>query len=214
MQGTASIKKWLEGTRPYSDGVALYCAYGADMKLKLSLVRGENEYSKKALAKALEEMVAAAPPATLPTAVVPPDLLAVVTNEAHTTWKELMNKRAVLLSLCRNASPMDENDAASVAVRGKLALEILQYNKEHVLPAYDKLDYVRVHGKLPAIQPKQEVDESVALVPDHLVKQHIDNLRKNLSKLRKRPATAERVAIISTHEKHLNQLLERWACLK
>lgn len=186
------------------------------MQLKQSLIKGENEFSKKALVAALEKMIrkddAAAPPP--PPAPASPELLAAVTEEAHRAWKEMMNDRALLLSLARNVNPMTENAAADIEVRGKLALKILRFHKHSVMPAYDKLDYVRTYGQLPPARPDQLPDTDAIDVPDHLLKQTIDNLRKNLSKMRKREATPERVALIQKHEATLNSLLQRWDSLK
>lgn len=214
MQGTERILQWLNGTRNYSDGVALYCAFGDDMQLKLSLVKGENEFSKKALVAAFEKMVRPPDATEVPKpAEASPELLAAVTEEAQKAWKQLMNERALLLSLCRNANSMAENAAADVQVRGKLALQILRFHKNTVLPAYDKLDYVRLYGQLPPARPDQLPDTDALIVPDHLLKQTIDNLRKNLGKMRKREATPERVALIEKHEANLKQLLQRWDSL-
>lgn len=236
------LLQWLNGNRKnYGAGVALYCAYGKDMRLKHVFLQGKNPFNESRLVKELQELAGVSEPAaqTAPTLTRPslppspkgesvrvrpeepstqaPALLAAATHEAHTAWKELMNQRALLFGLCRKVDDWeDENDPQRVIMRGKLALEILTFNRKVVMPAYDKLDYVREHGKLPPVHADvtQDVDEDYANLPDHKVKQTIDNLRKNLSKLRKREQTPERVAIITNHELSLQKLLVRWDYLK
>ena len=126
-----------------------------------------------------------------------------------------MNKRAMLFALCQTDGWEDENEPGKVAVRGKIALDILNYHEKVVVPAYDKLDHVRATGQLPkATSPAQIEEQDYDLLPDHMVKQTIDNLRKNLSKMRRREQTPERIALIEKHEASLEKLLQRWASLK
>ena len=229
---------WLQtNKKDYGAGVALYCAYGADMRLKHVFLQGKNPFNETRLVQELQKLAGVELP-TLSAPKVPAivrqhdidkptnpslpsaqatALLAATQREAHTAWKELMNQRALLFSLCKNVDDWeDENDPQRVSMRGKLALDILQFNDKVVMPAYDKLDYVKAHGKLPPVHASatQQLDEDYANLPDHKVKQTIDNLRKNLSKLRKREQTPERVAIITNHEASLQKLLIRWGSLK
>lgn len=231
------ITAWLKGTRDYGTGVALYVAYGSDRKLKHALLQGKNPFNEKRLHAELsalagdsyqekpvvhftanpilQDVAAKLTPPPLKIAAPSAGLLAAVQTEAHNTWKELMNKRAMLFALCQTDGWEDENDPGKVSIRGRIALDILQYHEKVVVPAYDKLDHVRSTGKLPQVTNVNEVaEQDYELLPDHLVKQTIDNLRKNLGKIRKREQTPERIALIEKHEASLQKLLKRWAYLK
>jgi hypothetical protein len=236
------IAAWLKGNRDYGMGVALYVAYGTDRKLKHALLQGKNPFNEKRLLAELSAMVHEMPvpgpansqPQAVKFTAVPyrqqseqnplpsiritessTALIARVQQEAFTAWKELMNKRAMLFALCQTDGWEDENEPGKVAMRGKLALEILEFHDKVVLPAYNRLDHVRATGTLPkemSAAPTQE--EAYSALPDHQVKRTIDNLRKNLGKMRRREPTPERLAMIAEHEANLQKLLRRWDSLK
>lgn len=238
------IQLWLNSDRPYGKGVALYVAYGSNLIIKHKLLQGDTPGNRAILELELKRLVsnddapipkpdtqpavvettpilAAVPNPAVhkPTNHIPtsnPALAAAVRTEAHKTYREMMNKRAVLLTLCRSEPWEDENSTDRIALRGGIALDILDFNKKAVTPAYDKLEYVEQHGHLPPVLvPSNEDDEDdYSLLPDAKVKPTIDNIRKNLSKLRKREPTEERLALIKRHEKNLDKLLIRWHSLK
>jgi len=119
--------------------------------------------------------------------------------QADKLYKELMNLRAQLFSLCDiNDSKMD-NDSKLVLQREKIVLQMmdLQYETDQ---AYDKLRYVEEHGILPNF--KEAKEEEIPTNPIQLM-----NFKKNLvsgiNKLKKKEQTPERIALL-THK--LNQL--------
>lgn len=65
-----SIKEWLNGSRNYHQGAALYDAYGDDVLLKQMFAQGESEYRKERLLKALRALLATAKQVAIP--VAPP----------------------------------------------------------------------------------------------------------------------------------------------
>ena len=80
---------------------------------------------------------------------------------------------------------------------------------------YDKAEYVRINGRLPdqpALEPDDESDYDN--IPDHMVKQELDNLRKNYNKMKKRPQTPERVVLLQKHEMNIKKLEDKWHSLK
>lgn len=211
-----AIQRWLSSpTKDWQQGVALYMAHGQDLLFKRTLLMGQNEFARKRLVRELDLVVGAVQAAAGP---VKPDadVLAAVTAEAHKTWKELANMRARLFALCKTAPWDDENAPQKVQLRGEMALDILKYHDTVVVPAYNRRDYVLQHGQLPPPETVVATVESTdhVHVPDHMLKATIDNLRKNLSKIRKREPTPERLQLIASHEATLENLLNRWHSLK
>jgi len=212
------IIQWLSNPKaPFAEGVALYFANGNSLKVKHQLLQGETIANRALLVTSLKSIpgIPDVQPATdspqLKTAI-----LASLRQEAFTAWKELMNKRAVLLRMCRFAPGEAENNPEHVQLRGRLALEIIRYNRNEVTTAYDNLYNYERNGQLPEL-PTEECEpdqDEYALLPDVRVKATIDNLRKNLSKIRKREPTPERLALIARHETNLQKLLARWHSLK
>lgn len=218
------ILAWLSTFKaPFAEGVALYFAYGSNLLTKHKLLQGESPENRTLLRNSLLEIPGireARPAETQPPASTTPTaahtaLVAALRQEAHLHWKELMNMRAVLFRLCRHEVQEAENEPQKVQIRGKMALDIILYNRKVVTPAYDKVRYAEQHGTLPpdALQA-QEAPEDYLHLPDHKVKSTIDNIRKNLSKLRKREPSPERLALIARHESNLEKLLARWHSLK
>lgn len=130
--------------------------------------------------------------------------------EADKVYKECMNDRAVLRSLIPSGEYDDKNRQDLVDQRCQLALSVLKLHKE-ASRLYDRADYVRQNGKLPddELKEKKPID-----VPDHLVKETINNIRKNLSKLKAREKTPARIALIQQHTLDLETLEKRWLSLK
>lgn len=141
-----------------------------------------------------------------------PDLEKICDAEAKLQYKQMMNTRAELFAHIRNVAEYEAlNSPDRIGQRLPLALSIIKQNYG-VGEAYDKLAHVRQHGQLPNQEAIQV--EDISTVPDAEVKATIDNIRKNLSKMRKREATAERVVLMQKHTENLVTLLKRWDSLK
>lgn len=116
-----SIKDWLNGSRNYNVGLALYLAYGTDAALKTALQQGESAYRKGRLLDALQELWENAPahhkksiraltaPQVIPSQTAPQQVQAPVAypsprqsqddpyyNDWHPLYKEMMSLRAKL----------------------------------------------------------------------------------------------------------------------
>jgi hypothetical protein len=135
-------------------------------------------------------------------------------KEADKAYKQVMSVRAILLDKAKinwdNADDLDPNRPELVAQRSKLAIEVVTgYNRASQL--YDKADFVLLNGRLPNDDTLNE--EEYASLPDHLVKHEISNIQKNISKLRAREQTPERIALIIKHETNLQKLTEKWRTL-
>jgi hypothetical protein len=134
-------------------------------------------------------------------------------KEADNLYKELMNNRAVLFAGVRNILPHeDANTPDRIETRRKPCIDIA-IDFQRVSKLYDRADYVKKNGKLPFTNA-EVIETNVDGIPDALLKQNIDNLRKNLNKLKKKEQTPDRVMLIQSHEEKLNLLLSRWQLLK
>jgi hypothetical protein len=140
-------------------------------------------------------------------------LYAAAKAEADKAYKEMMNKRAILFSLAPLDDRTEANTEARIEARRQLALDVVQ-EYEYVSQLYDRADHVRIHGVLPDAPVDDEEELNVDELPDHLVKPTLDNIRKNVNKIKKREQTAERVSIIQKHEANIEKLLHRWNALK
>lgn len=136
------------------------------------------------------------------------DLYNACKQKADTAYKMNMADRAVLFSQVPADQYQLVNRSDLVASRKDLCLKIIQDNKE-VSKLYDKADHVKKHGNLPSQKPVK----NNKVIPDHLVKQKLDNLKKNIDKKKKREQTPERIAMIQQDESELKILEARWLIL-
>lgn len=139
-------------------------------------------------------------------------LYLIAKNEADTAYKAVMNKRAVLFNMAEMKDFTDPNTITRIAERRQLALDVVkEFNA--VSKLYERADHIKRTGLPPHVEKVEEEDDP-ATIPDHLVKQALDNLRKNYNKMKKRPLTVERTLLMQKHEQTIKLLSERWALLK
>lgn len=139
------------------------------------------------------------------------ELYKIAKAEADNAYKAVMNKRAVLFNMAAMNDFTDPNTATRIAERRQLALDVVREFNE-VSKLYEKADHIKRTGLPPHVDAPVEKD--VADVPDHLVKQTLDNARKNYNKMKKRPQTVERTFLLQQHEANIQKLSERWDLLK
>lgn len=145
-----SIKEWLNGSRNYHQGAALYNAYGDDILLKQMFAQGESEYRKERLLKALRALLATARQVAIPVAPeAPPTTVHLHPGESpesrvpqekdpyYDQWilpyREMQRLRGKLID-----APTDEK-------RGELAHKILKLELQ-CKGWWDKRDYLLEHG--------------------------------------------------------------------
>lgn len=233
------IRTWLNNShRDYYTGVALYAIVGTNKELLNVLKKGPNDFRVK---KLQEELLAMCNEKKKTTAVTtyekpndPGKLLPPTeagTNEsriektanpelydsckqyADEAYKKVMNERAILFNRANAGEAWeDPNLTHKIDDRVKLALNIVT-GWQQVSQLYDKANYVKLHGRLPADQDEPEEPEYDNL-QDHLVKQQLDNARKALSKLRKKEPTPKRIALMQKHEENIKKLEAKWRSLK
>jgi hypothetical protein len=225
-----SLRAWLNGNREYFTGVALLKQLTPSHILLPLLQKGKSDFAYKRLQDELMKLclemktasviiksadVVVKPIAQdpIPVAPVNTSLYEACLNEANLLYKEMMNERALLFASAKVQGYEDINRPDLVQQRSKPAVDLV-VKYQRVSKLYDRADYVKKHGRLPAfVSEENDVDEYDAL-PDHLVKQTLDNLRKNTNKLKKREQTAERIALIQKHEANIKKLETKWHSLK
>lgn len=205
------LRKWLNGARDYASGVAIYGQLGENAALKNVLLKGRTEYLQQRLESELDAIYDQLNERPVEASSEPlrqkprnPALEDSAEQKATQLYKSMMNDRAVLFSLARQSLYIDPNQQDMVDQRRQLAIRVCEQNYA-VSKAYEELDHIRSYGVLPGAAPNDQDP-----VPDGLVKSTIDNIRKNLSKMRRREPTPQRVALIQQHEQKLAMLLNRW----
>ena len=192
-----SLQRWAANGKDYWQGVYLYSnlADHDPALLKAFKTRRTDEREKQLifLLSSLIDQSYTEEPKAEPTPAAElkaPDVYAACKSAADAAYKEVMNARAVLFNLSQKNRPTDEEKEQ----RRVLALQVIKGWKE-LTELYDKAAYVKEHGRLPTTNEKSSKNNNEA-VPDFMVYCQLDNLRKNISKLKKRPPTPERLQLI------------------
>lgn len=233
----AVIRLWLKSKRDYYTGLALLIKTSNNQKLIDLLRKGPTEFNVSRLTEELSSIVSdkpkvskVNPPTTvkpMPAAVHPeakagspdegpppvnPELYKAAREKALLVYKESRNIRAELFSMTKVEPWEDVNQPYLIEARSPLALKFLELDKR-ASELFDIADYVRRTGRLPQQDPSPAIEEYKDL-PDHMVKQTLDNLRKNYNKQKNRDKTPERVARLQKMELNIKKLSQRWASLK
>lgn len=210
------LRSWLNGSRDYWIGIVLYDHLGDNETLKELFKRGESAFNRRKLDQSLHAIWdqnnrrIPEPVENLKKETENSELIAACKLKADKEYKKIMNMRAVLFQMTNTKGALDQNTPELIKKRSHLALEVVAgYN--HLSQLYDTVAFVKNTGRLPDQDP-QETDFN--LIPNHLVKQVLDNTRKNVNKLKKREQTPERVALIQHHEKNIEILIHRWQKIK
>lgn len=238
------LTKWFNSGKDYFKGVVLYSHAEHDAALLRLFKNGPSPYNRQRLEKELQAKLQqlqtnaslkaqgnpiqirnvvlkeAAPtyplqkPAVITVDDVPEnnELYNAAKAAADKEYKRIMNMRAELFALARQDDFTDPNSPDRVAQRRQLALDVVKgFNDVSLL--YEKADYIKNTGRIPDYElPEEKMDPM--LIPDSLVKQVLDNTRKNYNKMKKREQTPERILLQQQHEKTISILSERWALLK
>ena len=140
-----------------------------------------------------------------------PELYRCCKVEADNAYKRWSNQRAILFELARCENWENPNLPHKVKERKPLALATVIDHKE-VSRLYDIADYVFENGRLPDQPP---ADENIYdNIPDHQVKETLNNVRKAYNKLKNKESNPERVVLMQKHQLHIKKLNERWLSLK
>lgn len=164
----------------------------------------------KKLDAQLQEVTAAA---KIDTVIPNPQLYEACKQEADKLYKEKMNKRAVLFSMVPADEYGDPNRPDLVEARSRLCIDIVDLDIRSS-KLYERADYVKKYGRLPNDVPAPDDEHAFEDLPDHLVKQTLDNERKAYNKLKNKEQTAERVLLMQKHARHIKLLEAKWHLLK
>jgi hypothetical protein len=228
-----ALRAWLNGNREYFTGVALLQQLSNNTALLNLLRKGKTDFTYKRLqdellqicknlkANSSSSIQKNISPATKdvaenkqPGEIKNPALYAACLKAANLLYKEMMNERAILFASAKVEGYEDVNRPDLVHERSKAAVDlVIKYQR--VSELYDRAAHVKQFGKLPhELQADDDVKSEYDALPDHLVKQTLDNLRKNYNKIKKREQTAERIALLQKHEANIKKLAARWQQLK
>lgn len=228
------LKIWLNGTRDYFTGAGLFAASHKNKELAQLFLKGPTPFTISRLSTELiklynelklkkQPLPSAPPPATLTKALqnvttekiepANPELYKVAQLEATLQYKDVMNMRAKLFALSVPTVHVDQNHPQYVAARRQLAIDVVEgYNKAASM--YGKAEHIKTTGQLPVTETVSETETDYSIIADNLVKNTLDNLRKNVSKIKKKPPTAERIAAMQKYENGIKILKQRWHLLK
>lgn len=223
------LRTWINGKKNFYEGIVLYSKTIGNDAFFMILSKGETVFNRKKLdAKLLEQFYILKAghvetpvnilPKISPEVIIAPDtfltsdLYKACKAEALNIYKEAMNKRAILFNMAKVEPYQDPNENDKPRTRAQFALDaVILYNKSSSL--FDRADYVAKHGHLPT-DDITSIDEEYQDLSDHLVKQTLDNLRKNVAKMKKREQTADRIALQEKHSANILKLEARWLSLK
>jgi hypothetical protein len=134
-------------------------------------------------------------------------------QEALKIYKTAMNDRAILFSQVRNLSTEEVNLPHHIAARAALAIAVVR-NFNLASELFDRADFVKQNGRLPDGPGEEAPEVAYDTLPDDLVYPTLTNLRKALSKLKKKEPTPERLALQQQHSANIQKLEGRWRLLK
>lgn len=227
------LNAWLNSSKDYDSGVLLYESLQHKADLLVMFKKGVNEFRKhrlhqvlQALAKEMkdnpfsgnisvkatngtgaDQQVFNNPVKVLP---VNQELYNAAIDAADKQYKELMNLRAVLFSTI-DANSYDPNTTERVAIRCKPAIAIVR-GFQAVSQLYEDAAFVKANGYPP--DQGEPGNNDYENLPDDLVKQKLDNLRKNYSKMNQREVTPARFLLLQKHKANIEKLAARWQKIK
>lgn len=226
------LRSWLNGSREYYSGVALYEMLGDDPALLRIFKKGKTDFTIKKLPKTLLEICDRLKEETVPVECTASnsfgsaqsnalrrqdpeipynkELHEAALQEATHLYKEMMNERAVLFAMVNVPGYEDINTPAQILERGKLAVNLVLKNQQ-VSKLYDDAAYIKQYGKRP--EDSEPTNEFEA-IPDHLVKDSLNNARKAYNKLKAKEQNIKRVARLQQHAENIQKLEARWRSLK
>ncbi len=230
-----TIISWLNGTRDYNMGAAIYNVVGENHAFKKLFSTGYTLYNNFKLQEELQSICNKLKASSKQSHTIAvgskynleekkftkttensnPELYEVQKNSTNKFYKEVMNKRAVLFSMVPDDQYTNYNTPDLIKAREQLCLEIVEgYN--NVSKDYDKLDFIKANGHLPELNNavKEDVEAFVNNLSDFEVKPMLDNARKAKNKLVIKEQTPERLSLIQAHQQKIILLEKRWHSLQ
>jgi len=218
------IRKWLNGTRNYDDGIKLYRVFGRDDKLKRMFgSEGPSDFKKKKLLKALQEIVAEAPlskktekavsspilvPAENPTVIITQQFSDKdkkwrssrdeVEEALFQQWKPLFAELMNLTARVGDIARAGERDNLKRIEAGRMALRICDLDDE-LDEIYKQRDQYLQSGEKPQAFPYGEVCIDPIRMPLKLAN-HQRYVREYKLKLAKKPDDVKTAEQLKKHQ--------------
>lgn len=142
-----------------------------------------------------------------------PELHKACLAKAKLVYKQAMNERAKLFDKIPADKYTDVNRPDLVQARSDQAILVCKlFNEASQL--FDDADFVKLHGVLPTADKIADEINPYEKLKDHELTRALDNLRKNINKIKKREQTPKRIALLQKRSVHLKYLEERCHSLK
>ncbi|QIX60880.1 hypothetical protein HER32_06690 [Hymenobacter sp. BT18] len=197
----SKIVSWLSSAQDFADGVALYAAAGTSQAYKHLFTLGETSYSRQVLVRELRQIVATEPTsaavgpvtrALVPAPVVAPDPAPKAATPAvdHSASPALAKVRDELRVARDERSRLHAQLTAPRLARKDrytMVARIVALT-DQVTQLLEAEAHVLEHGRLPGKVPAGELTDAGEM------RQRLDNLRSQRSKLRKQPQKADQLA--------------------
>lgn len=199
------ITDWLDGSRNFTVGRAIYRVLGKDVRLKRLFEQGQTSFSANALVAAISSIE------NMPvTAEATEDIVFVempaeddnVLRGITTSWKE----KYMRMNLLRHK--LDEygtdNSPEAVAACEPLCKEILQLEKE-IVGLWKQRDHYQQHGTLPDVKTKKKELPAEPAKAAKAIENIKKNIRRNKLHMQKNPG---KPAYAQMHKDYIQQYRE------
>ena len=233
-----TLRTWLNGTREYYTGVAIFNSFSHNKQLKEIFSSAKSDYKRGRLFDEIkshydllklnssnivesklstqEKVIFFTKKESIDSnisneCIIESEIYKQARAAARKVYKQCMNLRAQLFLLASVEDWQDQNSPDIVAKRSKMAVDVvLLYNEASHL--FEISDYVKIHGRLP-IETASDDSNIYEHTPDYLIQQELSNARKALSKLKNKPVNDARILLIAKHQKNIKILENKWHSL-
>lgn len=215
------IRKWLNGSRNYTDGIKLYSVFGRDDKLKRMFANeGPSDFKKKKLAEVLQGMLSEQPASSAPrktsdkTIKEAPAPVVVqpfvnkdkkwsqqrdeVEEAMYQQWKPLFAEMMNLTARVGDIARLGEKDTLKKIEAGRMALRICDLDDE-LDEIYLQRDQYLQNGQKPVSFPYGEVCIDPMRMPLKLAN-HQRYVREYKAKLAQKPDNVKFAEQIKKHQ--------------
>lgn len=209
------INNWLQGKRNYGYGSILYKQFGTDDILKNLFSGPATDYTQEKLLAAMKTLLIENSPAAVKPPVIvaynemPEDadqVLIALRNEWMPFYTEMNIKRHELDKYIEDEFLNDPENTGLDVFRGKLAMEILNLEKQ-CMAVWAKRDHYLKYKVLPGKTTTDEpvIDKVEAVLRMALLKGYI---RREKALVKKHPGKANYAARLKLHTEELEKLIQ------
>lgn len=205
LRSMEAIQDWLAGEQNYTVGRAIYNAFGEDVELKALFEDGPTEWNRGKLLQALQELAngTVAKTENDEYGEMPIGGNDGVLNALREEWQEPYK---VMQYKIKELDRYPNDDASSIAIREKLAFEILELEQQ-CMAIWTKRDYYGEHGKLPDTKETAKPVLTDPLAIARRINSLKRNIRRNKQKATDQPAMAHYPLLVQRDEAELEALV-------